>query len=110
MAIRLDYTNMLGDVVEGGVPIADWEAAKQGFGAARAKVAALRAKGVLGFLELPGDTKLADSVTKFARAAAGKFDDVVVLGIGGLALRRVPVPPSVVPPAWEGFWGGGAGG
>ena len=25
MAIRLDYTNMLGDVVEGGVSVADWE-------------------------------------------------------------------------------------
>ena len=68
MAIRLDYTNMLGDVVDGGVPLADWEAAKGGFAAARAKVAALRAKGVLGFLELPGDRKLADSVDTYARA------------------------------------------
>ena len=47
MAIRLDYTNMLGDVVEGGVPLADWAAAWEGFAGAREKVAALRAKGVL---------------------------------------------------------------
>jgi hypothetical protein len=50
MAIRLDYTNMLADVVDGGVPIADWERAATEFGALRAKVAALRGTGVLGFL------------------------------------------------------------
>src|SRR3954469_13678629 len=101
MAIRLDYTNMLGDVVEGGVPVADWEAAKRGFAAARAKVAALRAKGVLGFLELPNDTKLADSVTKFARAAAGKFDDVIILGIGGSALGPIAIRSALLAPNWN---------
>src|SRR5438105_4916156 len=78
----------IGDV-EGGVPLADWDAAKSGFAAARAKVAALRARGALGFLELPGDRKLADSVTTYARAAEGKFDDVVILGIGGSALGPI---------------------
>ena len=37
MAIRLDYTNMLGDVVTGGVPAADWQAAQSGFAVVRAK-------------------------------------------------------------------------
>jgi glucose-6-phosphate isomerase len=101
MAIRLDYTNMLGDVVEGGVPLADWEAAKGGFAAARAKVAVLRAKGVLGFLELPGDKKLADSVSTYARAVAGKFDDVVILGIGGSALGPIAIRTALLAPNWN---------
>jgi glucose-6-phosphate isomerase len=101
MTIRLDYTNMLGDVVEGGVPLADWEAAKRDFSSVRARVAALRSKGVLGFLELPSDRALADSVTKYARAAAGKFDDVVILGIGGSALGPIAIRTALLAPNWN---------
>lgn len=101
MAIRLDYTNMLGDVVEGGVAVSDWDAAKQSFAAARAKVAALRANGVLGFLDLPGDKALAESVASFAKRAAGKFDDVVVLGIGGSALGPIAIRTALLAPNWN---------
>ena len=101
MAIRLDYTNMLGDVVQGGVPLADWEAAERTFPQARAKVAALRAKGVLGFLELPADRKLAESVTSFVKGVAGRFDDVVVLGIGGSALGPIAIRTALLAPNWN---------
>src|SRR5258708_7228447 len=40
MAIRLDYTNMLADVVDGGVPVADWQQAEKEFGALRAQLSA----------------------------------------------------------------------
>ncbi|HET9425588.1 MAG TPA: glucose-6-phosphate isomerase [Gemmatimonadaceae bacterium] len=101
MAIRLDYTNMLGDVVAGGVSLADWDAAGRDFPAARARVAALAARGVLGFLELPGDTRLAGSVTTFARKVAGKFDDIVVLGIGGSALGPIAIRTALLAPNWN---------
>ena len=101
MAIRLDYTNMLGDVVEGGVPIADWESARRDFASVRAKVAALRSKGVLGFLDLPGDKQLAGSVAAYAKAAAGKFDDVVILGIGGSALGPIAIRTALLAPNWN---------
>jgi glucose-6-phosphate isomerase len=101
MGIRLDYTNMLADVVSGGVAIADWQRAEKEFDGVRAKVAALRGKGVLGFLELPRDTQLADSVTAYAKAAAGKFDDVVVLGIGGSALGPIAIRTALLAPNWN---------
>lgn len=101
MAIHLDYTNMLADVVTGGVPLADWEAAKQGFARTRGKVAALRARGVLGFLELPGDRRLAESVAAFARATAGRFEDVVILGIGGSALGPIAIRTALLAPNWN---------
>lgn len=101
MAIRLDYTNMLGDVVAGGVSLADWEAARAGFGGVRAKGAALAATGVLGFLQLPWDKRLADTVTQFAKAAAGRFDDVVVLGIGGSALGPIAIRTALLAPNWN---------
>src|ERR1041385_7550388 len=89
MTIRLDYTNMLGDVVSGGVPLEDWTSAESDFATLRAKVGALRSSGGPGYLDLPGDKKLLDSVTDFAKRAAGKFDVVVVLGIGGSALGPI---------------------
>src|SRR5438067_4181941 len=101
MSIRLDYTNMLADVVDGGVAVTDWQQAQRDFGALRAKVAALRANGVLGFLELPSDRKLADSVTSYAKAAAGKFDDVIVLGIGGSALGPIAIRTALLAPNWN---------
>src|SRR4051812_34121483 len=101
MAIRLDYTNMLGDVVTGGVPLADWEKASKEFATVRGKVADLRKKGVLGFLDLPGDTRLRDSVTSYARDTAGKFDDVVVLGIGGSALGPIAIRTALLAPNWN---------
>jgi glucose-6-phosphate isomerase len=101
MAIRLDYTNMLGDVVEGGVALGDWEASRRNFEAVRRQVGALREKGVLGFLDLPADRRLADSVTTFARSASGKFDDVVVLGIGGSALGPIAIRTALLAPNWN---------
>jgi glucose-6-phosphate isomerase len=101
MTIRLDYTNMLGDVVSGGVPLEDWTSAERDFAALRAKVGALRSSGVLGYLDLPGDKKLLDSVTDFAKRAAGKFDDVVVLGIGGSALGPIAMRTALLAPNWN---------
>src|SRR3954470_14971993 len=101
MALRLDYTNMLADVVEGGVAIADWQQAEKDFGGLLSKVAALRAKGVLGFLELPSDRTLADSVTTYAKSVAGKFDDVIVLGIGGSALGPIAIRTALLAPNWN---------
>src|SRR4051812_14538506 len=101
MSIRLDYTNMLADVVTGGVAMDDWHQAERDFAGLRARVAALRAKGVLGFLDLPGDRKLTDSVTGYAKGVAGKFDDVVVLGIGGSALGPIAVRTALLAPNWN---------
>ena len=101
MTIRLDYTNMLADVVDGGVAVTDWQQAAKDFGGLRSKVAALRAKGVLGFLELSSDAKLAESVSSFAKGAAGKFDDVVVLGIGGSALGPIAIRTALLAPNWN---------
>src|SRR5512140_3677175 len=101
MGIRLDYTNMLADVVDGGVTVADWQQAERDFGGLRARIAALREKGVLGFLELPGDRKLAESVATYAKAAAGKFDDIVVLGIGGSALGPIAIRTALLAPNWN---------
>ena len=89
MSIRIDYTNMLAGAVSGGVPLDAWESAQRDFGATHAAVKQLRGTGVLGFLDLPRDKALHDQSRAFAKGARGKFDDVVLLGIGGSALGPI---------------------
>ncbi|MFN2567014.1 MAG: glucose-6-phosphate isomerase [Gemmatimonadaceae bacterium] len=101
MSIRIDYTNMLSGAVAGGIGPDDWRAAQQGFPSVRADLAAQHGAGRLGFLDLPGDDALHRQSTEFARQARGRFDDVVVLGIGGSALGPIALRTALRPSGWN---------
>lgn len=95
--LSIDYTNMTTAPGFAG----EWEEARSRFASVRQGVAAQRASGVLGFLDLPGDRALHEQVRAFAERAAGRFDDVVVLGIGGSALGPVALRTALCAPAWN---------
>jgi glucose-6-phosphate isomerase len=101
MTLKIDFTNMMGDVVRRGIAAADWQAAPDAFRRAHAAVQGLRGTGVLGFLELPTDETLHRQTTDFAAAARGKYDDIVVLGIGGSALGPIALRTALLKPAWN---------
>src|SRR5918998_5407787 len=101
MTIRIDYTNMLAGAVSGGIPPAAWEEAQRRFPAVRADLVAQHRSGRLGFLDLPADESLHGQSTAFARRARGRFDDVVVLGIGGSALGPIALRTALRPSAWN---------
>jgi glucose-6-phosphate isomerase len=101
MALRIDYTNMMGDIVNGGIAAGDWAAAPDAFRRAHAGFNRRRDAGELGFLALPTDDALHRQSTEFAAAARGKFDDVVVLGIGGSALGPIALRTALLKPAWN---------
>src|SRR5947208_2044561 len=101
MALRIDFTNMMGDVVDGGIPTADWTAAATAFKSAHAGFEKRRAAGELGFLALPSDEALHHQSIDFAAKRRGQFDDVVVLGIGGSALGPIALRTSLLKPAWN---------
>src|SRR5215211_493311 len=101
MTLRIDYTNMMGDVVQGGVATPDWQAAAETFRGAHAGLGRRRDAGELGFLALPDDDALHRQTTDFAAKARGKFDDVVVLGIGGSALGPIALRTALLKPAWN---------
>ncbi|HTJ23831.1 MAG TPA: glucose-6-phosphate isomerase [Gemmatimonadaceae bacterium] len=101
MAIGLDYTNMMGEVVAGGVSAHDWAAAPQAFRRAHEGLLRRRNAGELGFLDLPTDAALHRQSADFAKAARGKFDDVVVLGIGGSALGPIALRTALLAPGWN---------
>ncbi len=103
MTIRLDFSNMMAAAVGGGISEEMWEGAAARFAEARATVAAQRASGVLGFLDLPGDAALHEAVRRFAAGAAGRHDDVVVVGIGGSALGPIALRTALCAPGWNGL-------
>jgi glucose-6-phosphate isomerase len=101
MAIRIDYTNMLAGAVSGGISLGSWQDAHQRFAAVRADLVAQHGAGRLGFLDLAGDTALHRQSTDFAGQATGRFDDVVVLGIGGSALGPIALRAALRPSGWN---------
>jgi len=99
MTLRIDYSNMM--ILPGGIDQKAWAAAGKQFADAKRGFDSLRATGTVGFVDLPADKKLLDQVTTFASAARGKYDDVVILGIGGSALGPIALRTALRPSGWN---------
>lgn len=99
MTLRLDYSNMM--ISPGGIDQKAWAAAGKQFADAKRGFDSLRAGGTVGFVDLPADKKLLDQVTRFAADARGKYDDVVILGIGGSALGPIALRTALRPSGWN---------
>src|SRR6478672_2548338 len=100
MAIRIDYSNMIGDAV-GGISESDWTAAAEAFPKAHAGFTALRKNGSVGFADVVSEDRLRDQSVNYASLAEGKYDDVVILGIGGSALGPIALRTALRPSAWN---------
>jgi glucose-6-phosphate isomerase len=100
MTIKIDFTNMMGDAV-GGITEAEWADSADKFSRAYAGFEKLRAGGSVGFVDIVRDAALRDQATKFAERTRGRFDDVVILGIGGSALGPIALRTALRPSAWN---------
>lgn len=99
MTLRLDYSNMM--ISPGGVDQRAWSAAGNQFADAKRGFDSLRSAGTAGFVDLANDKSLLDQVAKFSGAARGKYDDVVILGIGGSALGPIALRTALRPSGWN---------
>jgi glucose-6-phosphate isomerase len=99
MPLRLDYSNMM--ISPGGIDQKTWASAAQRFPAAYRGFEDLRKSGAVGFVDLPENRQLLDQATRFAAAARGKYDDVVILGIGGSALGPIALRTALRPSGWN---------
>jgi glucose-6-phosphate isomerase len=101
MTLRIDYSNMMGSVIEGGISQEDWKLAATEFRRAHAGLERRRDAGELGFLALPLDEALHRQSMDFAARVRGAFDEIVVLGIGGSALGPIALRTALLEPAWN---------
>src|SRR5215210_4483861 len=99
MTLRIDYSNMM--ISPGGIDPAVWSGAAKQFAEAKSGFDTLRRGGTVGFVELPFDKRLLDQVERFSTDARGKYDDVVVLGIGGSALGPIALRTALRPSGWN---------
>lgn len=99
MPLRLDYSNMM--ISPGGIAATDLTGTASVFSTAHSRFAASRAKGSVGFVDLPGEKRLLEQATRYAASVRGKFDDVVILGIGGSALGPIALRTALRPSGWN---------
>src|SRR5256714_4744598 len=99
MALRLDYSNMM--ISPGGIDQETWTSAGERFAAAKTGFEKLRSSGAVGFVDLGADQHLVKQVEDFASKVKGKFDDVVILGIGGSALGPIALRTALRPSGWN---------
>jgi glucose-6-phosphate isomerase len=100
MTIRINYSNMIGEAV-GGIPENEWAAAAADFKRAYDGFEKLRASGTVGFADMVRDAALKEQVTSFVGKAKGRYDDVVILGIGGSALGPIAMRTALRPSGWN---------
>ncbi|MDQ8164610.1 MAG: glucose-6-phosphate isomerase, partial [Gemmatimonadota bacterium] len=86
MPLRLDDARMMAAAVPSGVAPTEWNDLAIRFGDVYVAVTAERAAGRYGFLELEAQAGEIARIREYVAGSAGRFDDVVVLGIGGSAL------------------------
>ena len=107
MTLTLDYSNMIlrpgsdATARDSGLPEAAVSDAAARFAKVYAAFKQQEREGPLGFLALPNDHALLAQSVDFARATAGRFDDVVVLGIGGSALGPIALRTALRPAGWN---------
>lgn len=97
--IIYDYTNMTSGAVGAKHGITDAELDRFAKKAAEAheRRAAERKAGKLPFMDLPYKKKEAAEIVKFAKTESGKYENLVVLGIGGSALGMIALQTALNP-------------
>ena len=94
LKIKFDYNNMMSDFIgeEQGFSSKDLADNKKIAEAAHKRVADNRGKGMMGWTELPYNQKeIVNDIMATAKIIRKKFDNFVVLGIGGSALGPTAV-------------------
>ncbi len=99
MMITLDYTNMMADAIgnEYGLQDADIAALEQRTQEIHEQIQHRRHKGDLPFYDLPHQSESVDTILRLADSVRERFDNLVVLGIGGSALGTIAIFNALCP-------------
>ncbi len=100
MTIRIEYSNMIGEAA-GGIPERVWHESAPRFAESYKGFERLRSAGSVGFIDIASDAALRNQALDFAKQARGRYDDVVILGIGGSALGPIALRTALRPSAWN---------
>lgn len=101
--IQLEYTNVLTDRVGAahGLSRSELRAATAKTKAIITSIEKSRKHGEHRYHDLPHDKKMVAAVTKAVRERKDKYDNLVVLGIGGSALGNIALQSALNPPLYN---------
>jgi glucose-6-phosphate isomerase len=98
-ALKFDFANCFSAAIgEKGLDEKNLAALREEIVAAVRHCNDTRGEGMTGWYELPYETEQVEKILNSAAAKKGKFDDVVVLGIGGSALGTIALRTALVHP------------
>ncbi|MBM4194187.1 MAG: glucose-6-phosphate isomerase [Gemmatimonadetes bacterium] len=97
MPLTVDDARMLAAAVPSGVTPSEWNDLNLRFAEVHHAVARDRAAGRYGFLELEAQAAEVARIHEYVAGCVGRFDDVVVLGIGGSALGAIALRTALAP-------------
>jgi glucose-6-phosphate isomerase len=98
----VNYNNMMKERVgKQGISAADITKLKKKISQAMKNIKQKRDDGMLWFMYLPYDAKTRDEIKKVAEAVKGKFENFVVLGIGGSALGTIALKTALKHPFYN---------
>ena len=103
-SIQLDFNNMLADTLgkARGISVSDIENLnKRKVPAYWEELQNRRQKGELPFFDLPYQEKTVRSILKLRNELKGRFENFVVLGIGGSALGNIALQSALNPPFYN---------
>jgi glucose-6-phosphate isomerase len=101
MTLALDFTNMMAGALPQGAGITEAQWAQAAVPFARAHAAVHARTDDLGFLTLASNSALLEQSLAIAADVDGRFDDILLLGIGGSALGPIALRTALCPPRWN---------
>ena len=100
--VTLSYANCLKEFTgDSGITADELKALQSKIRAAHESIREQKESGRLGFMNLPYDTETAKKIKAAAKKLAPKFENFVVVGIGGSALGNIALQQALRHPQWN---------
>ena len=98
--LRYDFSNMMADVIgeEHGVTGEELHVLEHVVASYHKELEAERASGEIGFMDLPRAVETAGRIEAYVETTRERYENVVVLGIGGSALGATALHTALRPP------------
>ena len=100
--ISLNYANCLTSFVgQSGLDVEELKALEPSISKAYSSIQAMKKQGKLGFMELPYKLDMAEEIMASKKKSLKKFENFVVIGIGGSALGNIALQQALRHPFWN---------
>lgn len=101
--VKFDFSNLFTDSIgeASGLKKLDIDSLQDKARAAHEKLSQTRSRGEIGFYDLPDDTRNVEKILDTAKKVGSRYENLLVLGIGGSALGLRCLASALLPPNYN---------